>query len=396
MSDARSVLQAARGLEDRTSRFLADIISIKSLSGHEEEVVQRIGHEMSDAGFDEVRTDGLGSIIGRIGSGRRLIAIDAHIDTVDAGDLGQWEFDPFEGRIEGGRVWGRGAADQKGGMAAMVSAGRIIKELGLAGDFTLLFTGTVMEEDCDGLCWDYLIREEGVRPELCIITEPTGLGVYRGQRGRMEIEASVTGVSAHGSAPERGENAIYRMAPIVLEIEKLGEKLGQDDFLGRGTVVVSRISSTAPSLCAVPDGCSVYLDRRLTAGESRDLAVKQIREIVGKAGGGVRVPVYEAPAYTGKVYPMEKYYPSWTVPADHLAVKAAAETCRQLFGASPKIDRWTFSTNGVAISGLHGIPCVGFGPGFEEQAHAPNEWVSVEHLTKAAAFYAWYPMVVTI
>lgn len=388
MVDAKKVLDTAQRYEAEIAKFLADIISIKSLSGQEKSVIDRIGQEMDRAGFDEVRTDGLGSVIGRIGSGKRIIAIDAHVDTVDAGDRDQWEFEPFEGRVEGGKVLGRGAADQKGGMAAMVYAGRIIKEMGLEGDFTLLFTGTVMEEDCDGLCWDYLIKEEGIRPELCIVTEPTGLSVYRGQRGRMEMEVSVAGVSAHGSAPERGENAIYKIAPVVLEIEKLNERLGSDEFLGKGTVVVSRISSIAPSLCAVPDGAGIYLDRRLTAGETKESAVGQIEELA--AGGSVGVPVYESPAYTGKVYPMEKYYPSWTVAGDHPGVKAAVETCKDLFGSAPRVGRWTFSTNGVSICGLHRIPCVGFGPGYEEQAHAPNEWVPLDHLWKAATFYAWF------
>jgi len=396
MADAKTILEAARELEDDIARFLIELISIKSLSGNEGEVAGRIAKEMRAFGFDEVRTDGLGSVIGRIGNGRRVIAFDAHIDTVDAGDRAQWKRDPFVGHIEGGKVFGRGAADQKGGMASMVYAGRLIKEYGLEGDFTLLFTGTVMEEDCDGLCWDYLIKEEGIKPELCVVTEPTGLEICRGQRGRMEIEASVAGVSAHGSAPERGENAIYKMAPIVLEIERLGDRLGSDEFLGRGTVVVSRINSSAPSLCAVPDGCSVYLDRRLTAGEDRDGAIKQIEGLIASAGGKVRVPVYGSPAYTGKIYPMEKYYPSWTVEGSHPAVKAAVDACRELFGAAPEVGKWTFSTNGVAICGLHGIPCVGFGPGFEEQAHAPDEWVPVEHLWKAAAFYAWYPRVVDL
>jgi putative selenium metabolism hydrolase len=395
MADAKAVLKAAEGYGDDIARFLIELISIKSLSGKENEVARRIAQEMREAGFDEVRTDGLGSVVGQIGKGKRVIAFDAHIDTVDAGDRDQWSRDPFVGHIEGGKIFGRGAADQKSGMASMVYAGKIIKELGLESDFTLLFTGTVMEEDCDGLCWDYLIKEEGVKPELCVITEPTGLSVCRGQRGRMEIEASVAGVSAHGSAPERGENAIYKMAPIVLEIEKLNDGLKSDEFLGKGTVVMSRIRSSAPSLCAVPDVCSVYLDRRLTAGEDRETALSQIEDLVGGAGGKVRVPVYESPAYTGMKYPMEKYYPSWTVEESHPGVVAVMDACRELFGSAPDVGKWTFSTNGVAICGLHKIPCVGFGPGFEEQAHAPNEWVPVEHLWKAAAFYAWYPVVVT-
>ncbi|HQG13078.1 MAG TPA: YgeY family selenium metabolism-linked hydrolase, partial [bacterium] len=260
-------------------------------------------------------------------------------------------------------------------------------------DYTLLVTGTVMEEDCDGLCWDYLIREENVRPDLCLITEPTGLRIYRGHRGRMEMKVNVKGLSSHGSAPERGDNAIYKMAPLVLDIEKLNAELQPDteNFLGKGTVVVSDISSVSPSLCAVADGCSIHLDRRLTAGETKDIAVGQILNIVGRAGGKVSIPVYDKPGYTGKSHPMESYFPTWVTPKDHPAVRAAVSSYEGLFNSKPVVDKWTFSTNGVTVMGVHGIPCVGFGPGFEEQAHAPNEWTPVEHLWKAAAFYAQYP-----
>lgn len=387
-----NIIHAAKKYEEATARFLSDIISIPSLSGQEKAVVERIGNEMKDAGFDEVRIDGLGSIIGRIGGGKTIIAMDAHIDTVDVGNPSLWDFDPHKSFIKDGRVWGRGAADQKGGMASMVYAGKIIRELGLLGDYTLYVTGTVMEEDSDGLCWQYLINEEGFKPDVCVITEPTGLNIYRGQRGRMEIEVEVHGLSAHGSAPERGDNAIYKMAPIVIEIEKLNERLKSDSFLGKGTVVVSQISSVGPSQCAVPDGCRIHLDRRLTAGETREIAVAEIEAIVGKSGGKARVSKYEGGAYTGKIYPVEKYYPTWSIPEDHIAVQAAKTTCKDLFGEVPKIDKWTFSTNGVAICGTHGIPCVGFGPGFEAQAHAPNEWTSVAHLSRACAFYAGFPL----
>lgn len=386
-----NLLEKARKLEPQIAGFLADIVSIPSFSGEEKKVVERIGHEMEVVGFDEVRVDGLGSIIGRIGKGKTVIAMDAHIDTVDVGNLELWDFEPFKGHVKNGKVYGRGAADQKGGMAAMVYAGKLIKELKLEGEYTLLVTGTVMEEDCDGLCWQYLINEEKIRPDVCVLTEPTGLKIYRGHRGRMEMEVKVRGTSAHGSAPERGDNAIYRMAPLVSKIAELNEKLKRDPFLGKGTVVVSQISSVGPSQCAVPDGCSIYLDRRLTTGETKAIAVGQIEEIVKEAGGKVVVPKYEKAAYTGKAYPTEKYYPTWTIPEDHKAVRAAVETCKELFGEAPKIDKWTFSTNGVAICGMHKIPCIGFGPGYEEQAHAPNEWLPTEHLSRAAAFYAGFP-----
>ncbi|MBM4404043.1 MAG: M20/M25/M40 family metallo-hydrolase, partial [Candidatus Cloacimonetes bacterium] len=211
------IRQKARKYETDTVNFLMDMIRIPAFSTKEQAVIERIRAEMEKAGFDEVIIDGLGNVIGRMGSGKRIIAFDAHIDTVYPGDLSLWDSDPFDAQVRDGKVIGRGSVDQEGGMASMVTAGRIIKELGLDQDFTIYFTGTVMEEDCDGLCWQYIIKEVGIKPELVVITEPTNLNIYRGHRGRMEMTVSVKGLSCHGSAPERGDNAIYKISRIALE-----------------------------------------------------------------------------------------------------------------------------------------------------------------------------------
>lgn len=387
----KKILKRAKELEKETTEFLADMVRVPSFSTKEKGVIDVIKKEMEKVGFDEVRVDGLGSIIGRIGNGSRIIAFDAHIDTVYPGDKSQWNFDPFDPKTEDGKIWGRGTVDQEGGMASMVYAGKIIKELGLENEFTLLFTGTVMEEDCDGLCWQYLIEEEKIVPELVVITEPTNLNIYRGHRGRMEIQISIKGISCHGSAPERGDNAIYKMSRIALEIEKLNERLKVDPFLGKGSVVVSEFKSEAPSQCAVSDFASIYLDRRLTAGETRESAIAEVKDAAKRAGYPdvtVDVPEYREKAYTGLVYPIDKYYPTWVLEEDSPWVRNAAETYESVFLKKPLIDKWTFSTNGVIISGMHGIPCIGMGPGNEVLAHAKNENCPIEHLSAATAFYA--------
>jgi putative selenium metabolism hydrolase len=387
----KAIQKRAKALEKDTVRFLADMIRAPSFSSKEEKVIAVIKKEMKKVGFDGVRVDGLGNVIGRIGKGRRVIAFDAHIDTVYPGDREQWRTDPFRPRIRGGKIWGRGTVDQKGGMAAMVCAAKIIKELKLNDQFTIYFTGTVMEEDCDGLCWKYLVEEEGLKPELVISTEPTNLGVYRGQRGRMEIALSFRGVSAHGSAPERGDNAIYKIARIALEIEKLNQRLRKDPFLGKGTVAVTEVRSSSPSLCAVSDGAGIHLDRRLTAGETKASALAEVRDAAKRAGcpdAKVFVLDYAEAAYTGKVYPTEKYYPTWVLEPQSPYLKHAVAAYKGVLGKAPLVDKWTFSTNGIAIAGMAGIPCLGLGPGNEVHAHAPNEACPVKHLSAAAAFYA--------
>ena len=381
----------AEELSTATAGDLSELVQTPSFSTKEQAVAELIRQKMISAGFDDARIDGLGNVIGRVGSGGRTIAFDAHIDTVYPGEKENWDRDPFSGQIVDGCVHGRGTVDQKGGMASMIAAGKIIKELELARDVTVLFTGTVMEEDCDGLCWDYLIKKEQVRPDLVVITEPTNLNIYRGQRGRMEMAVKIRGTSCHGSAPERGDNAIYKMSRIALEIEKLNEKLPTDSFLGKGTVAVSEFKSSSPSQCAVADYAEIYLDRRLTLSETRESAIDEVLAASAQAGypkAIVEIPQYKETAYTGLRHPMEKYYPTWTLDAESPWLRVAQKTYLDLFQKNPLIDKWTFSTNGVAIAGIHGIPCIGMGPGNEILAHAPNEFCKIDDLVSASAFYA--------
>lgn len=391
----------SKDYEPRMTRFLRDMIAIPSESCQEEGVVNRIKQEMEKLGYDRVEIDKMGNVIGYLGNGPRLIAFDAHIDTVGVGERANWLFDPYEGYEDEETVGGRGASDQEGGMASMVYGGLIMKELGLIpSDVTVAMVGTVQEEDCDGLCWQYLIKEHGLKPEFVVSTEPTDGGIYRGQRGRMEIRVDVQGVSCHGSAPERGDNAIFRMGHILAELEGLHNRLKDDSFLGKGSLTVSQIFHSSPSRCAVADGCSISIDRRLTQGEDRDLALGQIRDLpsVKAAGGKVTVSMYtyDSPSWTGLMYPTDCYFPTWVLPADHFVTKAAEGTYRKLFNTEPRTDKWTFSTNGVSIMGMFGIPVVGFGPGKEKEAHAPNEKNWKADLVRCAAFYAALPAVYAV
>ncbi len=395
-------------------------------------VIARIEQEMKKVGFDRVQIDPMGNILGYVGTGKKLIAFDAHIDTVGIGNRANWKFDPYEGYEDDIEIGGRGTSDQLGGIVSAVYGAKIMKDKGLFTDeYSVLVTGTVQEEDCDGLCWQYIIKELGVKPEFVVITEPTDGGNYRGQRGRMEIRVDVKGVSCHGSAPERGDNAIYKMADILQNIRDLNENDASEAspikglvkmldekynpqwkearFLGRGTITTSEIFFTSPSRCAVADSCAVSLDRRMTAGETWGSCLDEIRALpaVKKYGDDVKVSMYEydRPSHTGLVYPIECYFPTWVIPEDHKATHALEAAHNGLFGserqgpadtlamrkARPLTDKWTFSTNGVTIMGRNGIPCIGFGPGAEAQAHAPNEKTWKEDLVRCAALYAAVP-----
>ena len=327
-----AILEKSKQYEKEMTRFLRDMIAIPSESSDEKRVVHRIKEEMEKVGFDKVEIDPMGNVLGYIGHGPRLLAMDAHIDTVGIGNIKNWNFDPYEGMETDELIGGRGASDQEGGMASMVYAGKIIKDLGLEDEYTLLVTGTVQEEDCDGLCWQYIIEQSGIRPEFVVSTEPTDCQIYRGQRGRMEIRVEVQGVSCHGSAPERGE--------------------------------------------------------------TWEGALDEIRALpaVKKAAAVVSMYNYERPSWTGLVYPTECYFPTWKVEENHFTVRALSNAYEGLFGKAPVVDKWTFSTNGVSIMGRHGIPVIGFGPGKEPEAHAPNEKTWKSHLVTCAAMYAAIPL----
>jgi len=376
---------------NHTAQNLTRLVKIKSLSTQEREVQLELKRQMEEAGFNEVKIDGLGNVIGRIGTGKKILAIDGHMDTVDIGNSDNWSFDPLGGEIKNGFVHGRGSVDQKGGPAAFVTAGRILKELGFNKDLTIYFVGSVIEEDCDGLCWKYIIEKDKIKPDFVISTEPTNLNVYRGQRGRMEMQVHFYGVSSHGSAPERGKNAIYMASKVALEIEKLNERLKGDEFLGKGSITITEIISKSPSLCAVSDYARIHIDRRLTTGETRETAVKEIEKLIEGYNSKVELLNFSGKAYTGLEYGMEKYYPTWTVPLKHELVQTGVNAYKKLFGKEPLVDKWTFSTNGIMTCGVYGIPTIGFGPGNEVLAHAPDEKVPISDLVAASAFYAAFP-----
>ncbi len=430
--DFTLINKAAENYKDDMTRFLRDLVKIPGESAEEKGHIMRIKEEMEKLGFDKVEIDPMGNVLGYMGTGKTLIGYDAHIDTVGIGNRDNWEFDPYEGYETDEEIGGRGTSDQLGGIVSAVYGAKIMKDLGMLNDkYQVLVTGTVQEEDCDGLCWQYIINEDKVKPEFVVSTEPTDGGIYRGQRGRMEIRVDVKGVSCHGSAPERGDNAIYKMADILQDVRSLNENDAEDStkvkglvkmldekynpewkearFLGRGTVTVSEIFYTSPSRCAVADGCSVSLDRRMTAGETWESCLDEIRSLpsVKKYGQDVKVSMYEyaRPSWTGLVYPIECYFPTWVIPEDHKVTKALENAYKGLYGnervgslvteemrkARPLTDKWTFSTNGVSIMGRNGIPCIGFGPGAEAQAHAPNEHTWKIDLVRCAAVYAALP-----
>ncbi len=376
---------------DRIVQFMRDICATPSPEGWIKDVADRIGQEMTDLGFDEVFHDSMGNILGRVGHGPRKILFDSHIDTVGLGNPASWQWDPFHGKIENGILHARGACDEKGSTPGMVYALALWRELGLGDEFTGYYFGN-MEELCDGIAPHSLVETDGIRPDLVVIGEPTKMQVYRGHRGRLEMKAHAHGKSCHAASPRLGVNAIHGMMEFIEGLMTSWPHLPKHDFLGQGTVVVSSIACETPSINAVPDKCTVTLDRRVTAGETRESVLEHLRSLPGADGIELEEMFYDKPAHNGFVFKVDKWFPAWLLEDDHPLVQAGQETKRLLWDDTRPTGRWNFSTNGIYWMGKADIPAIGFGPGDEVHAHTTEEQVPLDDVVRATEFYALLPL----
>lgn len=375
-------------------KFMREICAIPSMNSQLKDVGTRIIEEMKKLGFDEARFDKMGNVVGRIGNGKKTLVFDSHIDTVGIGDASVWKWDPFEGKVENGLLYARGACDEKGSTPGMIYGMSIARDLGLLEGWTVYYFGN-MEEWCDGIAPNTFVEvDPKVRPDFVVIGEPTKMQVYRGHKGRVELKVVAKGKSAHAASNQLGDNAIYKLLPIIAGIRDLEPKLGDHPFLGHGKITVSDMTVKTPSLNAVPDEATIFIDRRMTFGETKETAIEQIRALIpekDKASITVEELFYDEASYTGFVFPVDKYFPSWALEEDHLLVKAG-QAVKQIIGLPDgKPGKWEFSTNGIYWAGKAGIPSIGFGPGDEIYAHTVGECVPLDEVVKSTEFYALLP-----
>ncbi|MCL4835051.1 MAG: YgeY family selenium metabolism-linked hydrolase [Caldilineaceae bacterium] len=378
--------------------FLREICAIPSMDSQIGPVGERVQAEMTKLGFDAVWFDSMGNTVGRIGNGPRVLVYDSHIDTVGIGDPDEWQWDPFQGKIEDGVFYARGACDEKGSTPGMIYGLAIAQRLGLLEGWTAYYFGN-MEEWCDGIAPHAFVEHEDIRPDFVVIGEPTKMLVYRGHKGRVEMKVVAKGKSAHAASNHLGDNAIYKVLPVIEGVSKLEPELGDHPFLGHGKITVTDMSVETPSINAVPNECTVYIDRRVTFGEEVEAVIEQVRQLIpaeNRARGDVTVEMlfYDDPSYTGFVFPVEKYFPAWALEEGHPLVQAgqAARTLTGLPAADP--GKWNFSTNGIYWAGKAGIPSIGFGPGDEVTAHTVLDSVSLDEVVKATEFYAVLPALI--
>jgi len=380
--------------------FMRDICAIPSMDGQLKEVGERIGAEMTGLGFEEVRFDKMGNILGRIGKGKRTVVYDSHIDTVGIGDPADWDWDPFKGKVENGILYARGACDEKNSTPGMVYGLSFAKQLGLLEDTTAWYFGN-MEEWCDGIAPNTFVEVDPcVRPDFVVIGEPTKMQVYRGHKGRIELKITAAGRSAHAASHYLGDNAVYKMISIISQIRELDRRMrfgmGYHPVQGYPSIAVTDVAARTASLNAVPDQFTIYIDRRITLNELRDEVIAQIKGLIPdylQDEIHVEELFYEAPSYTGFVFPVSKFYPPWLLDDEHPLTQAGQHTIEALWDEKRALGTWDFSTNGTYWAGKAGIPSIGFGPGDEKFAHTNLEQVPLNDLVAATEFYTLFPHV---
>lgn len=366
-------------------KFTRDLVSIKSYSGREEEIARFITNKMKELGYDEVIIDSMGNVCGRMGCGEKVIMFDSHIDTVEVLDENSWDFPPFSGMIADGQLWGRGSVDMKSGAAASIYAGVIARQLGIDSGKTIFVTLTVLEEDCDGENLKHLFKERAISPDYFVTCEPSDNKIVTGHKGKAQLSITTEGTSAHGSAPEKGHNAVYEMAEIIQRVEKTNREL--NNMAGqKKTLVMSQISSQSVSLNAVPFKCEAHLDRRMVLGETEETIIKEMDRITKGKKASWAVVNIQKQSWTGMEVNYEPFHLAWQIDLEHPLAKACTESYRDYFECAPEYDYWDFSTNAVTPVNM-GIPTIGFGPGSYKLAHCDNENCAVHQIIEACGFY---------
>lgn len=372
-------------IEAEVIRFAQELVRIRSFTGQEGEIIRFIEKKMLQLGYDQVSVDGMGNCIGVMGTGETKIMFDSHVDTVKVDDAHEWSVDPFGGEIRDGKLYGRGSADMKSALAATVYAGYAVRKLGLDAGKTIYVSASVMEEDYDGENLSYIFREGGLKPDYVVICEASKCRVCLGQKGRALLKINMEGVSAHGSAPEKGVNPIYKMAEIIKRVEALNADLASrgDEH---GTAALTRIECVAASYNAIPSQASIYIDRRLVAGESREVIEAEMAALLAGTDATWEVFQVIGKSWTGSDVHFDSFLPAWEIGLEHPLAVAAVKACEKVEGQVTETTKWDFSTNGVASAKM-GIATIGYGPGDAKLAHMKDEYCPVEDMIRACRFY---------
>lgn len=351
---------------NRLRKLLAELISIKTYYKNPE-IVSFLKKALKNNGWKNIKESG-GNVWGRIGRGKTVVIYDVHSDTIRA-DERLWQFAPFKATFRKGFIYGRGAADDKGPLAAAIYSGNFIR--GSAG-YTVYLLVSTKEETDEGWGFRFFRREEKVKPDFAVISEPSGLKLALGQRGRVEVIFDIPGVPAHASMPEKGKNALDLMSASLREVKKI--KFRKIKPFSLTTITPTVVSTTGDGKNVLPNRCRVFFDVRINHRDTVQSIVKKISDVTRRRGIKIK---------TGK------FCPAWVL-KNKVLLTASRAAYRQVFGTFPKPFYWKFCTNGSEYA-ASGIPVIGFGPGDPAMAHKRDEKIKFSDVEKAVGFFAALP-----
>ncbi|MEY8337817.1 YgeY family selenium metabolism-linked hydrolase [Lachnospiraceae bacterium 62-35] len=369
------------------------VIRERSYSGQEQGVVNVLKENMEAMGFDEVQVDHYGNIIGCIKGKRpgKKILFDGHIDTVPVTEEKEWKYPPFAAEIHEGRIYGRGTSDMKGAVSAMTcAAADFAKDTNRDFAGEIYVAGVVHEECFEGVAARAI--SEAVKPDYVVIGEASQLNLKIGQRGRAEIVIETFGVPCHSANPEKGVNAVYKMAKVIEAIQTL--KPSSHPVLGKGILELTDIkSSPYPGASVVPEYCRATYDRRLLVGETKESVLAPIQELLDRLMAEdeqlkvkASYAIGKEKCHTGNEIEGERFFPGWLYDENSDFVQAVYGQLRAM-GYTPEITQYNFCTNGSHYAGEAGIKTFGLGPSKENLAHTVNEYIEIEQLAKVTECY---------
>lgn len=366
--------------------LLCELVEIESITCNEGAVVERVRKEMESMNYDEVIIDSTGNVIGRMGSGPKTLVFDAHLDVVDA-EGQDWKTPPFKAVIKENKIYGRGTVDDKGPFVCMLFAGKAVKELGFADEYTVYIVGSVAEEDCEGLALGAFLEEKNIVPDQVVIAESSELEICRGHRGRAQIKATFKGTPVHASRHHEGVNPLELATDFLQGLKELDAGFQPVEPLGKADVVAVDLRCSSNSLSTTPTDAQIYMDRRTNTADTRDSIMKELKSIPGADKCELEYVDWKDTGYNGKELVGEEFFPAWALEESHPLIQAGVQAYKNLEDKDPVVTTWGFSTNGNYTMGRKGYPTIGFGPGEMALCHGPDEHVVIDDLLSATGFY---------
>ncbi|MBI9104517.1 MAG: YgeY family selenium metabolism-linked hydrolase [Spirochaetales bacterium] len=367
--------------------FLCEMVEVKSITCGEGEIISLVKKKMEMLGYDEVIIDSFGNVIGRIGTGDRILVYDAHLDVVDA-EGQDWLTPPFKAVQKEGRIYGRGTVDDKGPFVGTLFAGKAVKDLGLADKYTVYVVGSIAEEDCEGLALGAFLEEKDIKPDHVVIAESSAMEICRGHRGRAQITATFRGESVHASRHEEGINPIELALPFLEGLKALDRNFPDISPLGKADITAVDVRCQSNSLSSVPAEARVFMDRRTNTQDTRESIIRELKTLPNVDKCELNYMVWESEGYNGRLLKGEEFFPAWALDESHPLIQAGVQAFKSYSGRDPVVTTWGFSTNGNYTMGKMGYPTIGFGPGDMSLCHVADECIEIDHLLEAVGFYA--------